>query len=178
METALEILSYEHQNILKVIRALLKECDSLQTGNKTNKVFLGRIIDFVREYADRFHHAKEEDILFKEFNKCAEEGRVHCNPVEQMLYEHNRGRNFIKELEKEIKNDNKDKIVENARRYAQLLQEHIFKEDNILYPMMDEALSQKTKSEMLERFKEVELKLSNEKHNHLSFIKSLANNNQ
>lgn len=173
METALKILSDEHQNILKAINLLLNECGSLQLGKEIDKGFFGKAIDFVRGYADRFHHVKEEDILFKEFDKCAEEGSVRCNPVGQMLHEHDLGRKFIKELEIGIEENNRDKIIENVRAYAQLLQEHIFKEDNILYPMADEALSQNIKDGIAEKFRQVEQRLAKEKEKHLLFLKEL-----
>src|SRR3989338_2546354 len=101
METALKILSDEHQNILKIIDTLLKECDSLESGNEIDTTFFKKVIDFVRGYADKFHHAKEEDILFVEM--CKDEIQMHCNPTQQMLHEHDLGRNFIKELEKGVK---------------------------------------------------------------------------
>ena len=163
---ALKILSEEHKNILKVIDTLLKECDSLQSTNKINKDFFKKTINFIREYADKFHHAKEEDILFVEL--CKEEVKMHCNPTKQMLYEHDLGRDFVKRLEEGIEENNKDKIMENARGYAHLLQEHISKEDNILYPMANEFLSQEVKDKMLEKFKQIE---KNKKH--LMLLKEL-----
>ena len=171
METALKILSDEHQNILKVIDTLLKECDFIQSGNKIDKDFFKKIIDFVKGYADKFHHAKEEDILFVEL--CKDETQMHCNPTPQMLHEHDLGREFIKELEKGIEENNQDTIIRNARLYAQLLQEHIYKEDNILYPMADEALSPNIKNNILDRFKQVEQKLFEEKEKHILFLKEL-----
>lgn len=154
MKTALEILSVEHQNILKVLDAVLKECRGLESGKETDVGFFRKVIDFVRNYADKFHHAKEEDILFVELNR---EGVLsHCNPTQQMLYEHDLGRGFVKALEEGIEENNKEKIIKNATEYAQLLQDHIFKEDNILYPMADDALSEVVKKEMLERFEKIE----------------------
>ena len=149
-----KILSEEHQNILKIIEALIKESGALGAGKEIDKTFFEKAIDFIRNYADKFHHAKEEDILFKEFNKA--EG-AHCNPVEQMLYEHDLGRNFVKGLEQGLKENNRDKIIENSQGYANLLKEHIFKEDNILYPMIDEVLKQETQELILNQFEEAEL---------------------
>ena len=171
MTTALKILSDEHQNILKVTGALLKECDSLQSGNKIDKDFFKKAIDFIRSYADKFHHAKEEDILFVEM--CKDEAKMHCNPTQQMLYEHDLGRDFIKKLGRGVEEDNNGVIIENARGYAHLLQEHIFKEENILYPMADEALKQNVKNEILEKFKQVEQRLIKEKEKHLLFLEEL-----
>ncbi len=165
------MLSNEHQNILEVINALLLECDSLQSENEIDRNFFKKAVAFVRGYADKFHHAKEEDILFVEL--CKDEVQMRCNPTEQMLHEHDLGRDFIKKLEKGIEESNKDKIIENARGYAQLLQEHIFKEDNILYPMADEALNQDAKDKILEKFKQAEQKLVKEKDKHMLFLEEL-----
>lgn len=131
MKKPTEILSEEHQNILKVIDALLKECDVLESGKDLDRDFFEKAIDFIRNYADKFHHAKEEDILFVELNRNEEQ--MPCNPVEQMLYEHDLGRNFVKGFKEGVEEDNKAKIIENTRGYAYLLQDHINKEDNILY---------------------------------------------
>lgn len=156
MQEPTKILSEEHQFILKVIGALNRECDAIDNGKILDKNFFEKAIDFIRNYADKFHHAKEEDILFKEL--CKDDVNMHCNPTEQMLYEHDLGRNFVKGMEQALKENNKKKILENARGYTQLLQDHIYKEDNILYPMADEALNDKTQKSMLEKFKQAESK--------------------
>jgi len=148
------ILSEEHRHILKVIDRLIKECDGLRAGNEINKSFFEEAIDFIRNYADKFHHAKEEDILFVEL--CKDTVEMHCNPTSQMLHEHDLGRGFVKELEEGVKSNDKEKVIEGALGYAQLLQEHIFKEDNILYPMADQALSEDIQQVMLDEFARVE----------------------
>jgi len=150
------ILLDEHKNILKVINALLAECADLELSGKINSVFFRQAIDFIRNYADKFHHAKEEDILFVELNKNHK--RLPCNPIEQMLHEHTLGRQLVKGLEDGLGKNNKEDIIKNARGYADLLKEHIMKEDNILYPMADEALGAKIQSEILKKFKIVEKK--------------------
>ena len=155
------VLSEEHKHISKVIEALNNECDAFQqekSGKPIDKAFFTSAIDFIRNYADKFHHAKEEDFLFKEFCIAADEGCVHCNPTEQMLHEHELGRGFVKGMEEALQKGNKEKLIENAREYAHLLQEHIFKEDNILYPMADEALKEEIQNNMLKKFKAVEIK--------------------
>ncbi len=99
---------------------------------------------------------------------------MHCNPTQQMLHEHDLGRKFIKELKNGIKKDKKDKIIKNARGYAHLLQDHIFKEDKILYPMADKSLSQSVKNDILNKFKQVEMELDKDKNKYLLFLKELT----
>ena len=170
MPTPLTILSDEHKNIIKVLDALNKECTALQSGGEIKISFFRKVIDFVRGYADKFHHAKEEDILFVELNNSE---AMPCNPIPQMLHEHDLGRNFIKEMETGLEQENKDMIVENARGYANLLQEHIFKEDNILYPMINEALNDEAKNQILEKFKQVERESIVDREKFLLFIEEL-----
>lgn len=153
---ATEILSEEHQHILKVIDAIEDECRELEAGKDLDKEFFLEAIDFIRNYADKFHHAKEEDILFEELNSG--DACMHCNPTQQMLYEHDQGRHFVKCVEEGVKENNRQKVIETAWRYAHLLREHIMKEDEILYPMADEALSEDAKAKMLERFSVAESK--------------------
>ena len=151
MKTVTEILSEEHQYILKVINSMINECDQLEAGMELDKSYFEKAIDFIKNYADKFHHAKEEDILFEELNK--DTVYMHCNPISQMLYEHDAGRNYVKGMEIGINGNDKNKVIENARGYAFLLQDHIFKEDNILYPMAVEALNNETQAAMLVKFR-------------------------
>lgn len=166
-----KILSKEHQNILKIIEILENECDAIENGKEPDKDFFKKIIDFIRNYADKFHHAKEEDILFIELNKP--NVGMPCNPTEQMLIEHDEGRNFVKGMEIRLNEDDKIRVVRNARAYAELLKKHISKEDDILYPMADKALNNKVKKEMLKKFKEIGKEKSKEKQKYLDLIKSL-----
>ena len=148
------LLSEEHQYILKVISAVEKECAIAEDQTIIHEAFWLSIIDFVQNYADRFHHAKEEDILFKEM--CRDDVPLPCNPVQQMLYEHEQGRKFVRQLIAALENKNLADMLDNARNYAMLLRSHIHKEDNILYPMADQALSQDVQDKMLAAFKQVE----------------------
>lgn len=153
MEKPTEILSDEHKNILKFIEALKKECDRLGAGAEINKDFFKKAVDFIKNYADKFHHAKEEDILFAELDKRKEQ--MHCSPMNQMRHEHDLGRGFVKGLEAALNSGNKEKVIENARGYTELLEDHIYKEDNILYPMADEVLGEAAQKEMAGKFAKI-----------------------
>ena len=72
-----------------------------------------------------------------------------------MLYEHELGRGFVKGIEEGINKEDNKKVIENAQNYTSLIREHIFKEDTILYPMVDEILDNKTKEDMLKKFEKI-----------------------
>lgn len=154
MQKPTQILTDEHKNILKVINALSAKCDELEGGAEIDKEFFAKAVSFIKNYADKFHHAKEEDILFREMRAAGD--KLHCSPMDQMLFEHDEGRKFVKGLEDAIEKGDRKGVEENARGYAGLLQDHIWKEDNILYPMADEALGEETQTKMIEEFSKVE----------------------
>lgn len=149
-----DILSEEHENILNVISSVLKECSKLEDGKELDHAFFEKVIDFIKNYADGFHHAKEEDILFAELLDNID--RMHCNPIPVMFHEHEMGRNYVKGMEAGLSNGDKEHVIENARGYCYLLQEHIYKEDNILFQMAEEALTDEQKEQVLRKYQEVE----------------------
>ena len=119
-----------------------------------DKEFFEKTADFIVNYADKSHHAREEEILFPELKK--DDVQMHCDPVPQMLYEHDEGRLFVKGLIEGLENVDVGAVVKNAMAYVSLIREHIYKEDNILYPMADEALSDEAQKSMLVQFDEAE----------------------
>lgn len=143
MRNITSVLSKEHQNILKVIDLVLDECNKIENGEKVKMDFFEKVILFIRNYADGYHHAKEEDILFKAMLENME--NMHCNPIPVMLHEHDEGRNFVKGMIAALENNKQEELLDNARGYCYLLQNHIYKEDNVLYPMAEQALDDQQK---------------------------------
>lgn len=57
---AIDILMNEHAYIKNVLSAIKDDCKRLSEGQEANPVFYREIIDFVKGYADKYHHQKEE----------------------------------------------------------------------------------------------------------------------
>jgi hemerythrin-like domain-containing protein len=151
-----QVLSEEHQIILKALRVLLLECEKMESGKALDRLYFEKVVDFIKNYADTFHHAKEEDILFKAMLENLH--GMHCNPIPVMLNEHEAGRNFVLGLEQGLRNNATLQILENARGYCYLLQSHIYKEDNVLYPMAEQALNNEQKERILALYTEQDTK--------------------
>jgi len=85
-----------------------------------------------------------------------------AGPIAVMLHEHTEGRKYVKfllevsEENRELTEDERRATANAIRAYTELLRSHIYKEDNILYPMADEALNEKTQKSILEKFKKLE----------------------
>ena len=62
--TPTQILMDEHQLILAVLDSLEEGADRLDGGDKVDPDFFLDAAEFVAGFADKCHHAKEEEILF------------------------------------------------------------------------------------------------------------------
>jgi hemerythrin-like domain-containing protein len=156
MNTATTNLENDHVNILRLISVIEK---IIQT-NDPEIQYLESIINLIKDYADGFHHMKEENMLFplmisKGFSK--DQG-----PIAVMLHEHAQGREYVKGMSvgmsfiKEDKNLALASIYENMRAYCLLLRNHIEKENNILFRMADNLLTPEENESLLKEFKRVE----------------------
>jgi hemerythrin-like domain-containing protein len=117
---------------------------------KPNNILLDKVyrfIAFIHEFADDFHHAKEEDILFRYLEVPGV--LTHCNPIPQMFLEHNKARELVESMESALLVNNLSALVTAMTEYGQLLKEHIYKEDTILYPMAEPGLSESAKASLL-----------------------------
>ena len=63
---AIDILVKEHESILKMIEIAQTMLKSSEDKAKINIDHVERIIDFIKNFADKYHHLKEEDVLFME----------------------------------------------------------------------------------------------------------------
>jgi hemerythrin-like domain-containing protein len=156
MNTATKNLEDDHVHILKLIDVMEHIA---RTGNPDVN-HLEKIVYIIRNFADGTHHAKEENLFFP---LLAEKGFSPTQgPVAVMLHEHVLGRNFVKGMADNIslyKSGNKtalSEIFRNMNGYSELLRNHISKENNILFRMADNALSESDQSNLLSKFAEAE----------------------
>ena len=96
------------------------------------------VVAFLRDYADEFHHAKEEDLLFPAMEKA---GVPPQGPTNVMRMEHEEGRAFVSRMaalsDAADPEFDRKRFVEPALGFVNLLRAHIGKEDHILYPMAE-----------------------------------------
>jgi len=141
---AIELLMQEHRTIEQVLEALTGFADEVARSGRSDPQELGRFVDFLREFADARHHAKEEQILFRAMVEAGfpSEG----GPIAVMLHEHGLGRAHVAALAGLARQATAwsaadlARLVEVAHGYATLLRAHIQKEDGILYPMAERRL--------------------------------------
>ncbi|MDX9708845.1 MAG: hemerythrin domain-containing protein [Trichloromonas sp.] len=155
-----QVMREEHRLILRMIALAEKNAEKVERGEYRNWRFFLDAVDFIRDYADRFHHAKEEDVLFVALMKNGMPEKQ--SPIEAMLMEHDAGRAHVRGMEEAARRamDGDESeipaLLEHARGYAQLLRGHIDKEDTILYLLAERVLPQEVRPAMLDAYRAAE----------------------
>jgi Uncharacterized conserved protein len=177
---AITLMVDEHKVIKRMLAVIRKACYGVMNGAEIDYTDFESMIDFVRSYADKHHHGKEEKILF---NKMVDEigGPAEKLIKHGMLVEHDLGRLFIKELEealakvKEGDAEAKLDVIANAISYTHLLHRHIDKEDAVVYTFAQKQLKSDTLDKVnqeSEAFEE-EMKAENVQNKYLQLVEKL-----
>jgi hemerythrin-like domain-containing protein len=147
------VMVEEHKLILRMIALVEANTRRLEVGRFDEWDFYLDAVDFIRNYADRFHHAKEEDVLFQAL--VANGMPAQNSPVAAMLMAHDQGRAYVRGMEEgattALAGDRAQvaEIVRNAYGYIALLRDHIDKEDNILYKLAERILPEEARPAMV-----------------------------
>jgi len=156
METATENLENDHVYILRLIGVMEKMVLTVSTELKHIEL----AVSLIRNYADGFHHGKEENIFFPLLVK---KGFSNENgPIPIMIHDHAEGRNYVKGMVVEIENIKQGDassltlLYEYMQGYIDLLKAHINKENKVLFRMADKALSQDEHEGLLKDFAALE----------------------
>ena len=139
MSKAIDDLKHDHEAILSALGILDQIAIDIDKDHNPSKADLVSFIGFLKEFADKCHHGKEEGILFPAMTEAGIPERG--GPIGVMLSEHIQGRDFIKQMEHALAStiDYKGFAVA-AKKYSSLLGSHIEKENSILFPMAERTL--------------------------------------
>ena len=148
-------LMSDHRLIEAVMTALDRK---LNADGPFPHQFVEQALSFFIEYADRFHHFKEEESLFP---AIAERGvTVEGGPIGMMLHEHTLGRKLLAGIRERLPAASAGdapacaSIRAFAAQYTDLLRSHIWKEDNVLFNMARRVLDEAGSRDLIQKFAE------------------------
>ncbi|MEK7377067.1 MAG: hemerythrin domain-containing protein [Candidatus Margulisiibacteriota bacterium] len=141
----IKMLADEHVKIKKLLALIPGILKDLDIKKDKDMKLIAQSLNFITNYADKFHHAKEEDILFDYADK-------NMPVTSVMLKDHALGRSYVKGAREALKKKDNGKLMENLLAYKDLLDGHIDKEDLVLYPWIDRQLSTAQVGELYSKF--------------------------
>ena len=127
-------LMIEHRLIERMLRVIEDALLQIESAQKIDPVFVDTAIDFIRIYADRTHHGKEEEIFFRDLSKRTLSPE-HERMMKRLIEEHFFGRETTKALEdanKRYRNGDKaalGDIIAGFHALVGFYPKHIEKED-------------------------------------------------
>lgn len=140
MSAAIDILKHEHDIILAALNLLDSLSQQMGAEQAVDARDVDDLLSVFREFADKCHHGKEEDLLFPALVKTGL--AADSGPLAEMLREHVEGRRAMRAMEDAAQAPLEvAEFVSAAQDYSRLLRAHIEKENTILFPMANQVLS-------------------------------------
>jgi len=162
-------LMREHRLIERMVALMRQEAERLKTAQALDPAFIDMAARFIKTYADRCHHGKEEDILFRDLEGKGLPAELK-QIMEELVAEHKLGRAMTRELmaakESVLKNKagGLAEVIARLEALAKFYPQHIEKEDKrFFYPCM-EFFDRREKDAMLAEFWEFDRKLVHEEY--------------
>ena len=161
-------LMIEHRLIEKLLRSA---CEVVQqfNGDNYDPVVIESIVDFVRTYADRTHHGKEEDILFQQLSQRNLEAR-DLEAMNELAAEHKQAREKVRQIvvlnERYKEGDNSvvSQIKDVVLWLGGFYPKHIKKEDKEFFPETEKYFNDQELQRMLDEFWAFDRKMIHEKY--------------
>jgi len=162
-------LMIEHRLIERMIALMKKELEKERREGVVDVEFVDSAIDFLKVYADRCHHGKEEDIMFRDLFK-KKLTKEHSEMIHELLQDHTRGRQIVAGLtdaKKDYVGGNAGamtKVSHCIQELIELYPAHIDREDNRFFmPSMD-YFNEKERVDMLKEMADFDRQLIHERY--------------
>ena len=163
------MLVQEYRVIESVLLCLEKLIEQAEQRQHMDKTSARDIIQFLREFADACHHGKEEDVLFV-FSDSKTGGH---GPVEIIKEEHREGRGYVSGMDRNCEKAGAgeakaiESFCENGRDLINMLRNHILREDEAIFPMIDELCNPQDAEHIWQQFLDVEKNAGGDGHRRL-----------
>ena len=155
MGKATQDLRNEHNAILHVLKIMDKMIAADNRRENTVKIRYGNeLIRFLRVFADKCHHGKEENYLFMEMVSAGVPDKR--GPIGAMLQEHKLGRGYIGSMVSSLETKDLANFNVAAAEYVDLLRNHIKKENEVLFVIADRVLNDIRQDELFRKFQQHE----------------------
>lgn len=140
---ALRIITEEHQNLWRIATTLDMVADEIDAGSKVEVPFFSSVFDYIEQFMDLAHHAKEDEFLFPALRvRSPEAGAV----LDRLQAEHRNGPEVLKELRAKLAltatgGENNTAFTSTLRIYTQSLKNHIRTEEKDAMPLARDVLT-------------------------------------
>jgi len=131
-------LIQEHRLILRSVYVLQAMAEQARAGKMPADEDVDKLLDFLKRFADAHHQGKEEAVLFP----CLRDAtQGPSGALRMMMFEHEQERSLVVGLEEALRTHKNEDFAYYGGRLAEILSTHIYKEDNILFTLVERTIS-------------------------------------
>jgi hemerythrin-like domain-containing protein len=162
-------LMIEHRLIERMLAIIRQTLSQIRASNAVDPLFIDTVVDFIRTYADRTHHGKEEDILFRDLetrNLSEADRRIMNELVEEHVFARKTTKELV-EANTQYRNGNSSALGVIAGKLETLVNfypRHIDKEDKVFFPAARAYFTEEEDQAILAEFWEFDRKMIHEKY--------------
>ncbi len=140
---ALRIITEEHQNLWRIAITLDQVADEVDAGGKVDPAFFASIFDYIEQFMDGCHHAKEDSYLFPALRQRSAEAAA---VLDRLQAEHRNGPQVLADLRTKLAStaaggEGNVAFTEALRIYTQSIKAHIRTEEKDAMPLAREVLT-------------------------------------
>ncbi len=156
-------LMNEHHLIQQFLDVLEAAKVQMEMGKKPKVKFFHQALEFARLFADKYHHFKEEYLLFS-LLAMKKKGEID-GQIEALRYSHEQGRNLINQIANALNSYKNGQevatitILENLASYIAILKKHLHQEDHVFFLMVAKEVTAAEQQELAEAFQREEAKM-------------------
>lgn len=142
---AIEILVEEHRLILRGLDLLTTAAERIERNQRPPKEFFEKAVSFTLNFTNKFHHYKEEIVMFGMLAQ-KREGELDAE-IERLRDQHHTLHNYMNEISMSLDaySENIQSEVRRLHRnlcdYIETLRRHVHAEDRIFYPLVAKTLT-------------------------------------
>jgi hemerythrin-like domain-containing protein len=145
-----KLLMADHEIILRALLVLDEMVMETEHGKEINNDDIRSLLTFFRDFADGCHHVKEEAIFFPALMQASR--AFQDGPLSIIGYEHKHGRALTSTMSESLDRDKKEDFLMYAHRYIDLMTEHMDKENDVLFDIANQTLSDEEDDKVADDF--------------------------
>ena len=155
-----DLLTQDHKCILRSLDVLDVIAGKVEKSEQVDTTDIESLLHFLRVFGDDHHQTKEESALFP-VSMLTEKGQHQHGPVNHMQFEHDQERSLVGGIAEALKTKKGPDFVHFANQLCALLRNHIYKEEHILFEIVEGSLSPEQDAQVAGEFQKFDLAARN-----------------
>ncbi|MBI2259405.1 MAG: hemerythrin domain-containing protein [Flavobacteriia bacterium] len=154
MKNPLDVMYHEHEIIQKT-KKIIQEINNLWTKNEQEyREVVTKLVLFFSEYADGYHHRKEEEVLFPAIKSHPD--FILQEIIDEFEQHHEDFRTYASEIKELLEENEFEKSYKVLNDYLNDLLDHIAAENEELFVLADSLLDDNQKESLYFRFMDID----------------------